>query len=430
MANYSEVTQTLVQMHKGAQLRPAQRMMLGWYGPLVAAIEKEQEKARKRTAAGASAVKLTAVEAHLPYLLHLPAPQMAVLTMHTMLSMALARDSKSTVDGVRFVNASQQVGQTVNLEAKMATMRKDKHRMRQFLASVLHGDSGGSAAASSNDLISPNVLLKLRTSRKNTWSDEICVKLGAALLQLLINTAGVPDMPKSSLIPAFSHQTVWDQQAGSKHHVGVIVADERVLNVVLRDHEATEAMMPKLKPMIVTPRPWKSHDDGGYLSVATRVMRSHGSHMQQDAVSKGDLTVVYKGLNYLSAIPWRINSKVLEVVEQIWERGGGVAELPSLADVPLPTVPTRRSRSGRPGNSQTTPTSPLRHNPTKPQPPLPPLRRQPQTQRSTPIQPPHHLLPLQPRLPRPRLSHTAASEPYWERPVPRPADVRGEAAVG
>ena len=349
VANYAEVTQTLVSLHKGAQLRPAHKMMLGWYAPLVAAIEKEQERARKRTAPGASTVRLTAVEAHLPYLLHLPAPQLAVLTMHTMLSMALARDSKSSVDGVRFVSASAHVGQTVNLEAKMVGMRRDKHKMRQFLSSVVNADSGsastsgggsGSGSSSSGDVLaSPNVLSKLRTSRKNAWSDEVCVKLGAALLQLLVNTAAVPDMPRSSFTPAFSHQTVWNQHSGAKHHVGVIVADERVLNVVLRDHEATEAMMPKLKPMIVTPRPWKSHDDGGYLSVATRVMRSHGSHMQQEAVRQADLTQVYRGLNYLGAVPWRINSRVLEVVEQIWERGGGVADLPSQSNAPLPATP-------------------------------------------------------------------------------------------
>ena len=352
VVNYAEVTQTLVSMHKGAQLRPAHRMMLGWYGPLVAAIEREQDKARKRTAPGASAVKLTAFEAHLPYLLHLPAPQLAVLTMHTMLSAALARDSKSSLDGVRFVSASQQVGQAVNLEVKMATMRRDKLKMRQFLSSVINADNGGASAGAGGGggggdvLSSPNVLSKLRTSRKNAWSDEMCVKLGAALLQLLVQTASLPDMAKSSFTPAFSHQTVWDHNSGAKHHVGVIVADERVLNVVLRDHEATEVMMPKLKPMIVTPRPWKSHDDGGYLSVATRVMRSHGSHMQQVAVSKGDLTLVYQGLNYLSAIPWRINSRVLEVVEQIWERGGGVADMPSQTNVAMPAVPLSGSHTG------------------------------------------------------------------------------------
>ena len=348
VADYAEVTKTLVGLHKGAQLRPAHKMMLGWYGPLVAAIEKEQERARQRTAPGASSVRLTAVEAHLPYMLHLPAPQLAVLTMHSMLSMALARDHKSSVDGVRFVIASQQVGQAVNLEAKMQGMRRDKQKMRQFLSSVVNSDSGSSgqsggtataAGSGSEALASPNVLSKLRTSRRNAWSDEMCVKLGAALLQLLVSTAAVPDTPKSSFAPAFTHQTVWEHSAGAKHHVGVILADERVLNVVLRDHEATEAMMPKLKPMIVTPRPWKSHDDGGYLSVASRVMRSHGSHMQQEAVSRADLTQVYRGLNYLSSIPWRINSRVLDVVERIWAAGGGVADLPSQTNVPLPAEP-------------------------------------------------------------------------------------------
>ena len=380
--DYAAVTETLVGMRMGAQLRPAQRMMLQWYSPLVAAIEKEQERARRlQQQAG---TRLAAAEAHLPYLLHLSAPQLAVLTMHTTFSLALACQGQrlqhsdgeeDAVTGVKFSLASAEVGQTVNMEVKMQSMRKDRHKMRQFLASIVGLDghhahaaagaggaakgAGGAADGSAGLSVSPNVLSKLRTSRRNSWSAEVCVKLGAALLQLLLSTAAVPELPRGQFVPAFSHEVVWDSSSASSSSasrprklVGLITTDERVLSVVLRDHSATEAMMPKLKPMIVPPRPWSSYDDGGYLSVGSKVMRSHGSLMQMAAVSRSELTAVYRALNFLSQTPWRINSRLLDVMEKLWERGGGVAKLPSTSDVPLPPpLPPADSESVAPSGS-------------------------------------------------------------------------------
>ena len=340
--SYAELTSTLVSLQRGSQLRPAQRMMLLWYTPLMSAIEKEQERAR-----GVKEKKLTGLEQHLPYLLHLSAPQLAVLTMHTMFSLALAHVGRDGLAGVKFVTAADAIGHTVNMEVKMELMRKDRNRMRQFIASIVsaEGASGAGTAASStsaSQLTSPNVLSKLRASKKNQWSDEVCIKLGAALIQLLLHSAAVPDVPRVPFMPAFRHELVWDARAmrgGGHQKQGLIVTDERVLAVVLRDHDATEAMMPKLKPMIVPPRPWTASDDGGYLSVGTRVMRSHGSIMQMAAVAKSELPAIYRGLNFLSQVPWTINAKVLDVVGALWDAGGGVAALPSLTDVPVPAIP-------------------------------------------------------------------------------------------
>ena len=338
VANYAQLTATLVTLHKGAQLRPAQRMMLTWYSPLVSAIEKEQERAKAMK-------ERKAIDQHLPYLLHLSAPQLAVLTMHTMFSLALAGGAGERREGlgggVKFVLAAAQIGHTVNMEVKMELMRKDRNKMKQFLTSMVSQDGGPGGGAGSAQSTSPNVLSKLRLSKKNQWSEEVCVKLGAALIQLLVATAVVPDVSRHQSVPAFRHEVVWEVSMGGKtpKQQGFIMTDERVLSVVLRDHEATEAMMPKLKPMIVPPKPWTTSDDGGYLSVPNRLMRSHGSLMQMQAVNKSHLPTIYRGLNYLSAIPWRINGRILHTIETLWARGGGVADLPSLSNVPVPTIP-------------------------------------------------------------------------------------------
>ena len=370
VANYAELTATLVNMQKGAQLRPAQRMMLTWYSPLVAAIQKEQERAKTVKELKSNGGQVAVSDQHLPYLLHLSAPQLAVLTMHTMFSLALASagDGREGLGGVRLVDAAGKVGHTVNMEVKMEMMRKDRHKMKQFLLSIVSQDGGqlaggGGAAASGGGggqgslMTSPNVLSKLRVSKKNQWSDEVCVKLGAQLLQLLITTAAVPDVgSRHDFVPAFRHELVWSAGMGGRgtpKGQGVVMTDERVLSVVLRDHDATETMMPKLKPMIVPPKPWTSAEDGGYLSVPSRVMRSHGSLMQLAAVTKSPMPSVYRGLNFLSSIPWRINARILHAVETLWARGGGVAKLPSQTDFPLPlpqpqdASPTARKQAQR-----------------------------------------------------------------------------------
>lgn len=37
---------------------------------------------------------------------------------------------------------------------------------------------------------------------------------------------------------------------------------------------------------------------------------------------------MYRVLNFLGSIPWRINKNVLRVVESIWDEGGDVGALP------------------------------------------------------------------------------------------------------
>ena len=41
----------------------------------------------------------------------------------------------------------------------------------------------------------------------------------------------------------------------------------------------------------------------------------------------------------LGETEWCINLEILRVVEQVWERGGGLAEIPRRANLALPTAP-------------------------------------------------------------------------------------------
>ena len=92
----------------------------------------------------------------------------------------------------------------------------------------------------------------------------------------------------------------------------------------------------RYKPMLVPPRPWLSVDRGGFLSQKTVFMRTHGSQLQTESLYHADLHNIFKSLNTLSKVGWVVNKEVLRVAEQVWENGGGILDIPSRTDLPLP----------------------------------------------------------------------------------------------
>ena len=102
-------------------------------------------------------------------------------------------------------------------------------------------------------------------------------------------------------------------------------------------------MLPKLLPMLVPPKPWLTHDSGGYLTIKTQCMRTDDpqaeAYMRDGSIS-GRLEKVFNGLDVLGQTPWRINSKLLKVMIEAWNTGkaiGGLPEeIPSVPPEPLP----------------------------------------------------------------------------------------------
>jgi DNA-directed RNA polymerase len=123
--------------------------------------------------------------------------------------------------------------------------------------------------------------------------------------------------------------------------VGVIRTSPAVLDMIREGHSVRESGNVRLLPMVVPPKPWQSPDEGGYLVVKSRVMRVRDSRLQWEMLHRRetDLSKVYRALDLLSAVPWRINERVLCVADELWEAGGGVGELPSRTDLPIPEPP-------------------------------------------------------------------------------------------
>eukprot|EP00948_MAST-09A_sp_MAST-9A-sp1_P002554 g2554.t1 len=171
------------------------------------------------------------------------------------------------------------------------------------------------------------------------------IKLGMGMLKLLLENCVVTNNdPKSDFcgqtIPAF--MIVKDSSSSSPISDSTTTTRVLLTPTALQEIANREAQLeyahPKHLPMLVPPKPWKSLNDGGYLSLEIPFMRTKGSILQKQALGRADLTKVYDALNFISAVPWAVNDQVLDAIDEAWEFGIGMADIPTRFDNPLPSA--------------------------------------------------------------------------------------------
>eukprot|EP00252_Welwitschia_mirabilis_P023890 TRINITY_DN6880_c0_g2_i1.p1 TRINITY_DN6880_c0_g2~~TRINITY_DN6880_c0_g2_i1.p1 ORF type:complete len:988 (-),score=209.84 TRINITY_DN6880_c0_g2_i1:846-3809(-) len=341
---YQELAAEICSLNLAPSLPYMKSLFLGWFEPLrdaIAAQQKMQKSKKYKTTAG-------------QYLLELPADMLAVITMHKTVTMLLSRHTEEC--SVRVVNAVCELGHAVEQEAKIHKfllktramqkkskeeraegLSKDQETLRKRIENLLKKQKGREV----------RMLIKANKDSK-PWGTEMQAKVGSLLLELLLQTAfiqppadqnmdGPPDIR-----PAFKHtfKTTVGEKSGKKtRRYGVIECDPLLRKGI--GENARHMVIPYM-PMLVRPVPWTRYNKGGYLFLPSYVMRIHGARQQREALKRAppkQLGRVYQVLNILGSTKWRINNRVLDVVDKIWSEGGGIADLVDRRDIPLPEKP-------------------------------------------------------------------------------------------
>jgi DNA-directed RNA polymerase, mitochondrial len=86
--------------------------------------------------------------------------------------------------------------------------------------------------------------------------------------------------------------------------------------------------MERSLPTIIEPLPWLDPEIGGYYSQATTVMKYSNCPLQEKAIKFADNHRAFEVLNFLSRTPWKINQRVLDIIEEIWTEGGEQSCIP------------------------------------------------------------------------------------------------------
>jgi DNA-directed RNA polymerase len=104
-----------------------------------------------------------------------------------------------------------------------------------------------------------------------------------------------------------------------------------------QQHDRCELLQPQRLPMLCRPLPFAQTDDGGYLSPLLRrpLMRVPTARMAT-LCSKDSMPDVYRMVNGLQDVPWRVNTEVYEVVSKLWELGRDIPKTARREDIPVP----------------------------------------------------------------------------------------------
>lgn len=159
------------------------------------------------------------------------------------------------------------------------------------------------------------------------WNHQDLMQLSACLVTLIVdNTSYFEYCPQGAALKVQPTQALLDAWATNED------------NIVSNAY--------RLCPTIIPPKPWESYEEGGYhgeLQSSTSLLRLRD---QRTAFGKRylkklgqmELTSVRKAINSIQATPWKINTKVLEVMRRVVELGGGRAGIPYINEAPKPMI--------------------------------------------------------------------------------------------
>lgn len=337
---YMKSSLEVTRLGKGSCLKSGEKYLRLWFTPLMEHIKAKQEEIHKNGG-----------QSTLPdNLLDIPAPKLAVITMHTVLGLILSKP-----DGLPFISAAMELGKVCNAEANVERIRQDDPKAVQYLLKQAASPS--------------KILRKTKWAVEDgAWEEKHKVAVGAALIHSLIETCQIeiseqrmsavynkPDSAEknaefpipdagTNIIKAFYTKNVKGAGLYSNKVTGTLFAHPELLEQVYGAMTSIrELVPPRLMPMLIPPRPWVSPNDGAYLIEKSTIMRTRGSTAQEHLLAQSHfeskLQEVYDCLNVLGTTPWMINQDVQKIVEQVWQKGGGVAELPSRINVQLPPPP-------------------------------------------------------------------------------------------
>lgn len=182
-----------------------------------------------------------------------------------------------------------------------------------------------------------------------SWDTESLCRVGSILLSFIlrifkIEVKGTDPRTgeiQSASAPALYH--TYDFLNGSK--VGVIKLNQSFANKLGKDR-LDQSIQAQYLPMVCRPKPWTSHNDGGYFLKRTLVLRAKNAPEQsayvKAAAQQKKMDRILQGLNNLGNTPWTVNKKMLELITQVWNTGTEFLEIPKAEDqLILPTPPQK-----------------------------------------------------------------------------------------
>ena len=215
------------------------------------------------------------------------------------------------------------IGQALEDEFKMEAYKEEN---KHYYESIQKDLNSRGAKANRKKNITTGVFGKRLEFHLDKWTITEKFQAGLVLLNLFINSTGLVQFE--------------DCYKRGKHYRFVITTDN--LQKWIEDiNTKMEVMNPFFLPMVCPPKEWTGILDGGYISpyLKKNKLIKNNDKEYLKILESAPMEKVYESINHIQNTAWRVNTKVLDVVNKLWSEGRAVAELPDREDEPLIPYP-------------------------------------------------------------------------------------------
>lgn len=147
---------------------------------------------------------------------------------------------------------------------------------------------------------------------------ELRCKAGMVALSLFIETTGLVELATES--------------RGKRKTGRFVVPAERLVTWLSGAHADAELLRPPLPPLYNQPPvAWKDYS-GGFPTIETPMVRCKYPQ-------PGPAPLLHRALNLQQETGWRVNERMLELLDTVWARGGELAGMPGRELTPFPPAP-------------------------------------------------------------------------------------------
>lgn len=165
------------------------------------------------------------------------------------------------------------------------------------------------------------------------WAKTERLHVGTALINIFVTATGFAEIIKRT--------------EGKNRTVYRLQPTQTVVDFIENNASALELLNPIHMPMVVPPVPWTSPSSGGYLThhtpqlpfIKTKGNVQAKNYLEDLHSCTEEMSGVYEAINTIQRTPWRVNSFVLDIFQEVYDLGLSVAGLPAREDIPLPPSP-------------------------------------------------------------------------------------------
>lgn len=159
------------------------------------------------------------------------------------------------------------------------------------------------------------------------WSQQERLHVGSKMIDLIVQATGL-----------FEVQTI---RVGKNRQNIYLVPTDKTVEWITKFNERGELLFPAFMPMVVPPKDWTGIYSGGYLNELASplpIVKTHNKAYLEE-IAHEDMPLVYQTQNVCQKTAWRVNERVLHVMEGLAVTGHAWGDIPAMAGSDVPVCP-------------------------------------------------------------------------------------------